>query len=135
MLFLLLRPAVFLYLNILLISKARTTNQFQLVLWPIFHVLHNVFLHPLRNFPGPKLWAATRFPWCWYQYNGTLNQRLLELHTKYGHTVRIAPNELSFTTAEAWKAVYGHRSVEMSKDPVFRLHSVTGVQSKQIYRI
>lgn len=92
-------------------------------------MLYNVFLHPLRYYRGPKLWAATRLPWCWYQYNGILNNKLLELHTKYGHTVRIAPNELSYTTDTAWKTIYGHRSVEMGKDPVFRLHTPSGVQS------
>ena len=93
-------------------------------------MLYNVFLHPLRHYRGPKLWAATRLPWCWYQYKGTLHSHLLELHIKYGHTVRIAPNELSFTTDTAWKTIYGHRSTEVGKDPVFRLHTPTGAQSK-----
>jgi len=30
--------------------------------------------------------------------------------------VRIAPNELSYTTATAWKTIYGHRGEEMAKD-------------------
>ncbi|ERF77220.1 hypothetical protein EPUS_05789 [Endocarpon pusillum Z07020] len=100
-----------------------------LILWAIAHILYNIFLHPLRNHPGPKLWAATRVPWCWYQYQGILHERLLELHVKYGHTVRIAPYELSFTSDTAWKTIYGHRSVEMDKDPVFRLHTPTGAQN------
>jgi hypothetical protein len=93
-------------------------------------MLYNIFLHPLRRYPGPKLWAATRLPWCWYQYKGGLNSQLLKLHIKYGHTIRIAPSELSFTTETAWKTIYGQRSVEMGKDPVFSLHTPTGAQSK-----
>lgn len=52
------------------------------------------------------------------------------MHIKYGPTVRVAPNELSFTSETAWKIIYGSRSNEMGKDPVFSLHTPTGVQSK-----
>ncbi|KAL8911234.1 MAG: hypothetical protein Q9171_003581 [Xanthocarpia ochracea] len=75
------------------------------------------------------LWAATRVPWCYYQYQGRLHYRLLQLHIKYGHTVRVAPNELSYTNEAAWKTVYGHRKDEMGKDPIFRLHTPTGAQN------
>lgn len=56
--------------------------------------------------------------------------RLSELHIKYGHTVRIAPNELSFTSDTAWKTVYGHRSLEMGKDPVYSLDTPTDAQGE-----
>ncbi|KAL8897692.1 MAG: hypothetical protein Q9192_002446 [Flavoplaca navasiana] len=95
----------------------------------IGYLIYNVFFHPLRKFPGPTLWAATRVPWCYYQYQGRLHYRLLELHTEYGHTVRVAPNELSYTQEAAWKTIYGHRKEEMSKDPIFRLHTPTGAQN------
>jgi hypothetical protein len=55
--------------------------------------------------------------------------RLLELHTQYGHVVRTAPNELSFTHPEAWKVIHGQRRLEMPKDPIFRLHTPTGAQN------
>ncbi len=93
------------------------------------YLLYNIFFHPLRNFPGPKLWAASRWPWCYNQYQGRLHYRLLELHTEYGHTVRVAPNELSYTNEAAWKSIYGHRKDEMGKDPIFRLHPPRGAQN------
>lgn len=42
-----------------------------------------------------------------------------ELHLKYGEVVRIAPTELSFTGADAWKEIYGFRNglPENRKDP------------------
>lgn len=83
----------------------------------------------MRRFPGPTLWAASRLPWCWYQFHGRLNHQLLKLHVQYGHVVRVAPNELSFTSDTAWKTIYGQRSTEMGKDPVFSLHTPTGVPS------
>ncbi|KAL8722376.1 MAG: hypothetical protein Q9181_007501, partial [Wetmoreana brouardii] len=95
----------------------------------ISYLVYNVFFHSLRKFPGPKLWAATRLPWCYYQYQGRLHHRLLQLHIQYGHTVRVAPNELSYTHEAVWKTVYGHRKEEMGKDPTFRLHTPTGAQN------
>lgn len=92
--------------------------------------LYNVFLHPLRQHPGPKSWAATRVPWCWHQYRGRLNHRLVELHRQYGSTVRVAPDELSYNSESAWKTIYGQRSVEMSKDAIFSLVTPTGVPSE-----
>ncbi|RAL00110.1 cytochrome P450 [Aspergillus ibericus CBS 121593] len=95
----------------------------------VSHVCYCLFLHPLRHYPGPALWAATRLPWCWYQAQGRLNQKLLELHQQYGQVVRVAPDELSYTSEEAWKDIYGPRSDEMGKDPVFSLRTPTGVQN------
>jgi len=95
----------------------------------ISYTIYNLYFHPLRNFPGPKLWAASRIPWCYYQYKGQLPYRLLQLHIQYGETVRVAPGELSYNTHRAWKTIYGHRKQEMTKDPVFRLHTPTGAQN------
>ena len=91
--------------------------------------VYNVFFPPLRGVPGPRLWAASRLPWCWQQYQGRLHYKLLSLHKQYGYAVRVAPNEVSFTSDTAWKTIYGHRSAEMGKDPIFRLHTPTGAQS------
>ncbi|RMJ14371.1 hypothetical protein CDV36_005981 [Fusarium kuroshium] len=93
----------------------------------LLKIIYNVFLHPLRHHPGPKLWSATRIPWCWNQYRGKLNHRLVDLHRQYGPTVRVAPDEISYTSDTAWKTIYGHRTVEMTKDPIFSLITPTGV--------
>lgn len=95
----------------------------------IGYAVYNIYFHPLRNFPGPKLWAASRLPWCYHQYKGQLHYRLLQLHIKYGKTVRVAPTELSYIDHGAWKAIYGQRKEEMGKDPIFRLHTPTGAQN------
>lgn len=45
------------------------------------------------------------------------------LHGTYGPVVRIAPRELSFNDASAWKAIYGHKTGgktrTFEKDPTF----------------
>jgi cytochrome P450 len=53
------------------------------------------------------------------------------LHRKYGDVVRIAPDELSFQNADAWKDIYGHRPglPEMVKDRRFYPQSFEEVHS------
>lgn len=41
--------------------------------------------------------------------NGRQPYKLLELHEKYGPVVRVAPEELSFSSAQSWKDIYGFR--------------------------
>lgn len=41
--------------------------------------------------------------------------RIRELHEKYGLVVRIAPDELSYTTSTAWKKIYGQKTPEFGK--------------------
>lgn len=80
------------------------------------YCLYNVFLHPLRSHRGPRSWACTRIPWMWHNVKGDLAQKLVELHEAYGPVVRIAPDELSYAKASAWRDIYGERSgTEMAK--------------------
>lgn len=49
-------------------------------------LIHNLYLHPLRNFPGPRAAAAT-FYWKGYIEciaNRSFCHYLVELHAKYG---------------------------------------------------
>jgi cytochrome P450 len=71
--------------------------------------IYNVYFHPLCTYPGPKLFAAFRFPYVYNQLQGRLPIRVKELHDRYGPVVRIAPDELSYTTASAWKDIFGFR--------------------------
>ncbi|KAH9877150.1 hypothetical protein IAQ61_002513 [Plenodomus lingam] len=79
-----------------------------LLLYVIANAIYRLYFHPLRNFPGPIISAASRIPWHIATWSGTRDHVLIELHAKYGHVVRINPNELSFTQADAWKDIYGH---------------------------
>ncbi|KAJ5917472.1 Averantin hydroxylase [Penicillium verhagenii] len=81
--------------------------------------IYRIYFHPLSKYPGPKLAAATRLWWTWHQLRGKFPLTVHELHLKYGEIVRIAPCELSFTGADAWKEIYGFRSglPENRKDP------------------
>ncbi|KAK4235694.1 cytochrome P450, partial [Achaetomium macrosporum] len=94
--------------------------------------VYNVFFHPLRSYPGPKLWAMARIPYTRGYLSGNLHRRILELHKTYGPVVRVAPDFLSYSHPDAIKEIRGHRKggkVEHGKDPVHvrgNTHSVFG---------
>ncbi|CAG9988813.1 unnamed protein product [Clonostachys byssicola] len=73
-------------------------------------IVYNVFLHPLRKFPGPLFMRATRLPLAYKVITGTLPFEMLDLHNQYGDVVRVAPNELAFLDEKAWKDIMGHRT-------------------------
>ncbi|KAI1411113.1 cytochrome P450 [Hypoxylon sp. FL1857] len=94
------------------------------VVWGAIYVtgriFYNLFLHPLRNYPGPLAARATRLWRARKILSGDLPQTVKKLHDKYGPVVRVAPDELSFVESQAWKDIYGHHgSYEMAKDPKF----------------
>ncbi|KAL6150763.1 hypothetical protein ACJQWK_00291 [Exserohilum turcicum] len=74
-------------------------------------IIYNIFLHPLRHYPGPRLWAATRLAWSHSLQSGQYHLKLDELHKHYGPVVRVAPDELSYINPEAWRDIYGNRNI------------------------
>lgn len=68
--------------------------------------VYNLYFHPLRNFPGPKLAAATPLPFVWRLLNGRFPDWTNELHARYGVVVRVHPDELSFIGSSAWRDIY-----------------------------
>ncbi|KAJ4316652.1 hypothetical protein N0V94_005333 [Neodidymelliopsis sp. IMI 364377] len=89
------------------------------IVFAVSKIIYNIFIHPLKSYPGPIYAKASIF---WSQYNaytGNLTHVVHELHQKYGPVVRIAPNELVYTDPQAWKDIYGHRNgvPENAKDP------------------
>ncbi|KNG90625.1 cytochrome P450 monooxygenase [Aspergillus nomiae NRRL 13137] len=74
-------------------------------------------------YPGPKLTAITRVLYCHHLVSGRLVYYLHQAHEKYGAVVRVAPNEVLFTSSQAWSDIYGSQQgePEMSKDtPLYR---------------
>ncbi|TDZ68276.1 Trichothecene C-15 hydroxylase [Colletotrichum trifolii] len=93
---------------------------------------YNLFLHPLRRYPGPKLWAASRIPYSHAYLSGQMHKKILALHKEYGPIVRIAPDELAYNHPDAWKHLHGHLkngTGDHGRDPVFtrdNKHSLIG---------
>ncbi|KAF1963728.1 benzoate 4-monooxygenase cytochrome P450 [Byssothecium circinans] len=84
-----------------------------------FHIFYNLYLHPLRSYPGPPLGRATGLYMHKKLLDGALPKWIDELHKKYGAVVRYAPNEVSFIDANAVKDVYSHHSTAFKKDMDF----------------
>ena len=71
-----------------------------------------MYFHPLSEFPGPLLAKISNLPYSQSYMGGRQPYDLLELHERYGSVVRIAPNELSFSSAQSWKDIYGGRTLQ-----------------------
>ncbi|KAI1142966.1 benzoate 4-monooxygenase cytochrome P450 [Hypoxylon sp. FL0543] len=76
----------------------------------VFQIVYNLFFHPLAKVPGPWFAAISDIPYCWWLLGGRQPYKVLELHNKYGHAVRLAPNEVSFNSSQSWRDIYGHRA-------------------------
>lgn len=92
-------------------------------------MLYNLFLHPLRTYPGPKSWAATALPAALAQARGTEVFDILELHKKYGPVVRTSPNILSYANSVVYKDVFSHRQghEEFGKTTLTKVSPPNGV--------
>ncbi|KAJ5739310.1 hypothetical protein N7533_012094 [Penicillium manginii] len=69
-------------------------------------IFYNIYLHPLANYPGPRIYAASSFPVAFAQLSGKYHLFTQKAHEDYGTVVRISPNELSFISAAAWNHIY-----------------------------
>ncbi|KAF2744068.1 isotrichodermin C-15 hydroxylase [Sporormia fimetaria CBS 119925] len=93
-----------------LVGSPTLVFAFVLFALPIANAIYNLYFHPLaRRFPGPKLWAASRLPYIYTILTGTIVQRQREFHAKYGHHIRLAPDEISFSNEDAWNDIHTYR--------------------------
>lgn len=91
-------------------------------------MVYNLYFHPLSAYPGP-FWA--RSSRLWYVNSllrGKLPFDVHRMHLVYGNVVRVAPDELAYTNADAWKDIWGLRSGkgEIPKDPNFYSNTAAG---------
>ncbi|QMW48306.1 cytochrome P450 [Aspergillus flavus] len=96
--------------------------------WIAVHLVlaaYNVYLHPLRRYPGPKLAAASQLLNVYHVLKGDNCKWTAQLHEKYGTVVRIGPNELSYISPSANQTIFGGRPKE---DKVFEKNPVAYLQ-------
>jgi hypothetical protein len=79
-------------------------------------VLYNIFLHPLRSYPGPLFARASVLEIQRQTIKGSTHLWLHNLHKTYGPVVRFSPNILSFIEPDAWKDIYGYKATAFQKD-------------------
>jgi len=77
--------------------------------------IYSIYLHPLRNFKCPRLWIAFPLFRSFAQVRGQQDFQIRKYHNRYGPVVRIGPNELAFTSGQAWKDICAHGHAELPK--------------------
>ncbi|KAK8103395.1 cytochrome p450 [Apiospora kogelbergensis] len=87
-----------------------STTAILVLSFAVWRTIYNVFFHPLRNYPGPLAYRASRFPFIFTQIRGKLPFKVLEWSDTYGPVIRIAPDELAYTHPDAWQNIYGHHT-------------------------
>ncbi|KAE8382393.1 cytochrome P450 [Aspergillus bertholletiae] len=81
-----------------------------LVLYTLSVVIYNLYIHPLKDIPGPFLARITRWWLFVLEMRGNPHSEILELHKEYGVMMRISPNEISIADLEASSVIYGQTS-------------------------
>ncbi|KAL1594526.1 hypothetical protein SLS60_010286 [Paraconiothyrium brasiliense] len=70
-------------------------------------IIYRLFFHPLRQFPGPKLAAATHLYSAYYDLcTPGLIKRLPEMHKNYGPLIRIQPYELHVADLASYNQIF-----------------------------
>lgn len=82
-----------------------------LALYIICSVTFTYFLYarltsPVSKIPGPLYTAFSSIPLKYHEFGRSRREWIHSLHQKYGSVVRLAPNEVSFASADAMKEIY-----------------------------
>lgn len=96
------------------------------LLFLIFRVISNLL--GLRNIPGPKLYASTKWRLAYDDWRGSRTRLIHQHHQKYGPVVRIGPTEISFNSVTALKTIYGAGS-GFERSSFYRMFDVYGHQN------
>ncbi|KAL5335406.1 cytochrome P450 [Aspergillus crustosus] len=72
------------------------------LIFPILRIVYNLTFHPLAKIPGPRSWAATRFPFIRGLVTGRIIYDFQKIHARYGPIIRVAPNEVTLANPNAW---------------------------------
>jgi hypothetical protein len=84
----------------------------------VFSMGYKLHLHPLAHVPGPWYAALTH----WYQFYYDVVQRgrfpweLERMHKRYGHIVRIAPNEVHIADPDFYDVLYAGGSRKRNRN-------------------
>ncbi|EXF84646.1 cytochrome P450 [Colletotrichum fioriniae PJ7] len=88
--------------------------------------LARCYSSPVWGIPGPALSKVTSIVLRWHEFGANRTLYIHSLHLKYGSVVRIAPNEVSYTSYEAVKEIYGSLGSGYDKHRFYNLFKVFG---------
>ncbi|CAG8983478.1 hypothetical protein HYALB_00000647 [Hymenoscyphus albidus] len=72
-----------------------------------YQTIKRLLISPLRNIPGPKLYALTKWRLALDEWQGKRTRTIHQLHQLYGPVIRIGPNEVHFNSLTAMRLIYG----------------------------
>ncbi|KAM5464683.1 hypothetical protein MauCBS54593_006774 [Microsporum audouinii] len=80
--------------------------------------IYDLFFHPLRNFPGPKVAAIGSFYEFYYDVikDGTYLWEIEKMHQKYGPIIRINSNSIHIRDPEYYSTVYAGGGRKINKE-------------------
>ncbi|OAL22960.1 hypothetical protein AYO22_06868 [Fonsecaea multimorphosa] len=100
-------------------------------------ILLHLFRDPLGHVPGPRIARWTSLWLQFLDFSGYRSLVIHDLHARYGPVVRIAPNELSFSSKRALREIYSPNS-DYTKAPryaAFGRKSLFTMLDKQEHRL
>ncbi|KAF4961547.1 hypothetical protein FGADI_171 [Fusarium gaditjirri] len=84
---------------------------------------------PLASLPGPRLGLFTPWQLRYHELRGKRTQYVHRMHQKYGNTVRVAPNEVVFSSLDAMKEIYLSKGSGFDKTSFYNLFSQFGLRT------
>ncbi|PNS17744.1 Isotrichodermin C-15 hydroxylase [Sphaceloma murrayae] len=85
------------------------------VMYLVVYAIYNLFINPLKTYPGPTFNAISRIPYALMLARGNSSRDIMAMHDKYGDVVRVAPDELAFADPRAWKDIFSQRNGDIEK--------------------
>ncbi|KAJ4361588.1 hypothetical protein N0V95_001749 [Ascochyta clinopodiicola] len=77
-----------------------------IILLILARTLYRVYFHPLSQIPGPIFSSASSLWLHYHAYIGDEASSIHRLHLQYGPYVRVAPNEIDISDADAIQPIY-----------------------------
>ncbi|KAL4943986.1 hypothetical protein BDV06DRAFT_123309 [Aspergillus oleicola] len=87
------------------------------------------FRSPVAKLPGPCYTAFTSLVLKYHEFTSNRRLYIHDLHQKYGTTVRIAPNEVSFASLEAIREIYASGGSGYDKTELYDLFRQFGIKT------
>ncbi|KGQ04569.1 putative sterigmatocystin biosynthesis monooxygenase STCB [Beauveria bassiana D1-5] len=96
-----------------------------LVLLAVIHLVR-CLRSPLARLPGPSISKYTSLWLKWNEINATRTVYIHALHRRYGPVVRVAPNEVAFTSWAAIKEIYCSGGSGYDKTEFYDMFTIYG---------
>ncbi|KAI1455226.1 cytochrome P450 [Annulohypoxylon moriforme] len=103
------------------------------------YTTYQIFLHPLRGYPGPLLAKLTDAYGGFYAFQRRLHLKTRENQHNYGSVVRQGPNKLVFNTIEAVRDIYKNDRTTKSKayihlGPNLTIETTVTARNRHVHR-